>query len=667
MVDLVTESPAVPAAAQPTPASAPAATYAEIGLALAFGAVFVFGAAAWVAELFGAEPGAGFAQALLLAQAASIGALIGFVLIWEGLPLESLGIRRPARIDLEFGFALFILLLVLELAIGSLVPILYESEIAFLTNSLWLPIPTLLPLAAQLPRLTGAALIVVMVLGEELAARGYAFTRLERLTQSTLLSAALALLIDLFAHAPLWGLDYAICILPAEIILMWLYVSERRLAPCVASHLLLDLLPLILIALHIQLLARPQPPPDPHVQRGSELMQQHDYAGAIAEFGKALEQDADNAFAYRMRGDAHALHGDVDAAIADFNEAIRRDPERPGLYVNRSYAYRLKRDLPHALADINSAIKLDPSNSNWLYRRGYIYSLMGDRDKAIADAGAAIAIDPVQPDYYQLRAEEYQKKGEHEKALADADNLLRLRPSFAYGYSLRANIELALHQADKAIADARKTLELEPDDMQTAYWIAGMYRTLGRWDDELSFCEKQARQHPREGNLHACAAEAYYHKGDVKGAIGAMDDAVAAQPDAPALYSQRAWLEIAAGQPKQAQADVKKIAEVQPHDAQANNNAAWILSTNPDPGVRDAQVAIALAKKACQLSSWNNAQSLDTLAAAYANSGDFTQAVNWQQYALKVAAASRSEVLLEGMRARLALYQRHEPYREPLR
>jgi hypothetical protein len=121
--------------------------------------------------------------------------------------------------------------------------------------------------------------------------------------------------------------------------------------------------------------------------------------------------------------------------------------------------------------------------------------------------------------------------------------------------------------------------------------------------------------------------------------------------------------ELAAGEGAEAQADIKKVPALQPHNAQANNYAAWLLSTAPLDGVRDGKAAIALATRGCELTSWKDARLLDTLAAAYAENGDFTAALKWEQYALKMAGPPDSGVLKE-MRERLALYRNRTPYRE---
>ncbi|MDG2207821.1 MAG: tetratricopeptide repeat protein, partial [Pirellulales bacterium] len=43
------------------------------------------------------------------------------------------------------------------------------------------------------------------------------------------------------------------------------------------------------------------------------------------------------------------------------------------------------------------------------------------------------------------------------------------------------------------------------------------------------------------------------------------------------------------------------------------------------------------ARKACQLTGWNDFSTLDTLATAYAAQGDWSEAVKWQQKAIEFA------------------------------
>ena len=65
------------------------------------------------------------------------------------------------------------------------------------------------------------------------------------------------------------------------------------------------------------------------------------------------------------------------------------------------------------------------------------------------------------------------------------------------------------------------------------------------------------------------------------------------------------------------------------------NNKAWLLATCTDKRYRDGKKALELATKSCELTEWKNCYSLATLAGAYAETGDFDKAVQWEEMALK--------------------------------
>src|SRR5262249_39308990 len=107
--------------------------------------------------------------------------------------------------------------------------------------------------------------------------------------------------------------------------------------------------------------------------------------------------------------------------------------------------------------------------------------------------------------------------------------------------------------------------------------------------------------------------------------------------------------------------DYSEAIRLNPQDALPFNNLDWVLATCPDDKVRDGKRAVQYATKACGLSNWKRFDSLDTLAAAYAEAGNFKEAVKWQKQALGLNIENRKT--LQQARQRLKPYDPGHPYR----
>ena len=126
------------------------------------------------------------------------------------------------------------------------------------------------------------------------------------------------------------------------------------------------------------------------------------------------------------------------------------------------------------------------------------------------------------------------------------------------------------------------------------------------------------------------------------------------------VYASRA---IAFGKNKQyekAIADYKELIRLEPKNALGHNNYAWLLATAPEEKVRDGKLAVELAKKAIEFEPKKAAWYGDTLAAAYAEIGDFDEAVRLQERALEDPELKNNTEAKQ----RLELYRKKMPYRQ---
>ena len=107
---------------------------------------------------------------------------------------------------------------------------------------------------------------------------------------------------------------------------------------------------------------------------------------------------------------------------------------------------------------------------------------------------------------------------------------------------------------------------------------------------------------------------------------------------------------------------LRQAIRANPEDDLSYKLLAWTKATCPDQAVRDGKEAVAAARKACEITKWKTGSWIDTLAAACAEAGDFTNAVHFEEQALSTGSPTESEQ--KDMQGRLSLYKQSQPFRQ---
>ena len=94
------------------------------------------------------------------------------------------------------------------------------------------------------------------------------------------------------------------------------------------------------------------------------------------------------------------------------------------------------------------------------------------------------------------------------------------------------------------------------------------------------------------------------------------------------------------------------------------NNLAWIRASHPDSRLRDGAEATRLARRACELTGYKDPYSLDTLAIAYAETGQFNEAIATAEKALELAKSTNQQDLVDEFQGHLVLFRAGKPFRE---
>jgi len=109
---------------------------------------------------------------------------------------------------------------------------------------------------------------------------------------------------------------------------------------------------------------------------------------------------------------------------------------------------------------------------------------------------------------------------------------------------------------------------------------------------------------------------------------------------------------------------LRTILRQSPTHVPAMIDLARLLATHPDAQLRRPIEAVEIAQRAAKIMRNNSFLVLDTLGAAYASNGRFSEAVETTQRALAIAKRAQNSGEFERIRQRLALYQANRPYIE---
>ena len=268
-------------------------------------------------------------------------------------------------------------------------------------------------------------------------------------------------------------------------------------------------------------------------------------------------------------------------------------------------------------------------------------------EKAIADFYKRIRLDPRASDYCD-RANAWSGMKEYGKAIAEYNEAIRLAPDSPYAYDGRAAVWSEKKEYDKAINDYNHAIRLYSAVVQALHDLSGSTGVSIQPFESLL------------ANAHCSRGAAWLAKKEYDKALADFAESVRLNPRLPTAYACRGAVWQFKGEYSKALADYGEAIGIDAGMVSAYKSCAWIWAACPDPGLRDGKKAVESATDACELTHWNNVGSLEALAAAHAEAGEFDLAVKWQTQAI---AAFTNMGESDEQRARLMLYQEKKPYR----
>jgi tetratricopeptide (TPR) repeat protein len=283
-----------------------------------------------------------------------------------------------------------------------------------------------------------------------------------------------------------------------------------------------------------------------------------------------------------------------------------------------------------AIQNFRRALELRPEQSKDHNNLGKALLQQGRFTEAMEEFQAALSISPNDPVTENNIGAAYLQKGDVDSALDHLRKAVKDGPRNGDAYINFGNALLKKRDFDNAIAAYSATLELPYDHAETHYSIANALRQKGENDDAILHYQLAIQLRPDYVDAHNNLANALRQQGRIEEAIQEYEAAL----------------------------------KYRPQFQLAQNNLAWILATAADSRLRNGSKAVELAEKAVLATNGSDPILLHTLAAAYAENGEFEKAVAAARDSLAIADANGLTSLAESLRNKIALYQSGSAYHE---
>jgi len=223
---------------------------------------------------------------------------------------------------------------------------------------------------------------------------------------------------------------------------------------------------------------------------------------------------------------------------------------------------------------------------------------------------------------------------------------------------------VAKGQVDEAILHCERAVGMRPTDPDAQVSLGNALFAKGRIDEAIAHYQKAITAQPDHFLARYSLGHALLEKGELEGAIQVCRSALLLRPSDADCQTTLAIALEEKGNPTEAIQHYQKALELAPKSISTLTNLAWLLATSQDASLRNGAKAIELATQADRLVGGTNTLVLRTLAAAYAENGEFTNAIRTARSAMQLARMHGEDSLTADLGQQIALYQLGMPYRD---
>jgi tetratricopeptide (TPR) repeat protein len=399
-----------------------------------------------------------------------------------------------------------------------------------------------------------------------------------------------------------------------------------------------------------------------HYNLGNIFLQKGQLEEAIAHFQAAIETGGEFPEAQYNIGNAFLQEGEADKAISHLSRAVQLNPNYAEAHNNLANALISKGQVTDALAHYRKALEIKPQYADAHNNFGYALLQKGEIDLGIEQFLEALEIAPNSAEAHNNLGIVLAKGGDLDQAIRHFRDAAESRLDF---HSAQRNLARALFQKgqlDEAIRWYDQVLNTSPEDVECQSDVGIALAQLGKADEAIQHLEIAVRLRPADPSRYKLLAIALAKFGRMEDAISQFESALQIEPKDANIENGLGKALLQSGRESDAILHFRYALKIDASLIDSLNNLAWVLATTVNASLRNGREAVELAERARSLTP-NNPIVGGTLAAAYAESGRFPEAMATARKALQLAEVQGNIRLAETIRSHLKLYKRNIPIR----
>jgi tetratricopeptide (TPR) repeat protein len=303
-----------------------------------------------------------------------------------------------------------------------------------------------------------------------------------------------------------------------------------------------------------------------------------------------------------------------------------------------------------------------PSVAQHLYAAKAL-GTQGKIDLAAAEALKAVQADPSNVTARGFHALSLSGLGQDEEAIKEAERGVELNPVDSAAH-LSLAISAKRSDLERAIAEARQAIKLGSENSSAYQFLMNCLFESHRYNEAADLGREWLAVTPYDAAAHSALGAALAENGDVVLAAEHLGYVMMLRPEFEQAHAQLRQILLSLAREPDGLQRLREISANAPDSPRMLDELAWLLATYPDSRSRDGTEAVRLAERACALTERRIPALLDTLAAAYAEAGDFSLAISAGDEALSRARSSGDNDAVKLSESILASLREKLPYRQ---